>query len=138
MNLTSAIYAKLAGDPILTAMLATFEGAPAIFTNWPVPPNAARPYVLSAGDTSVAPFDELSATMGTDVLRDVAAIFDNTGSALAAEAAQRQIRAALHQQPLSIPGGLHLMTVAINAGVFPTDTTLIGRFVTFRIVSLEA
>jgi len=35
--LTEAIYDRLAGDGTLTSLLATYEGAPAIFTTDPVP-----------------------------------------------------------------------------------------------------
>jgi len=142
MNITQAIYDKLAGDSILTGLLATYGSdsppAPAIFTMFPVPPDAARPYIFTEGEDAVGNFDELAGDLGLDVIRSVAAYADNTGSALPIEAIARRIRTVLHRQSLVIPNGSHVQTICVSGPVVaPTDDTLVGRLLSFRIVAME-
>lgn len=143
MDITRAIYSKLTGDATLVGLIANYPagspGNPAIFTGWPVPPDATRPYVFSRGEVSTRAFDEINTDLGLDLLRDVFVIADNTGSELAVEAIARQVRTALHRQSLTIPDGRHVMTQCISGPfVAETDASLTGRGLTFRIVAMEA
>jgi len=148
VDLTQAIYDALSGDATLVSLLSTYGGAspsaPAIFTEWPVPEDAARPYVVSEGEVVAVPFDELSDGgsptyhLGIDVLRDVY-VFTDKRSGDDVEAIARRIRTVLHKQPLTIPDGSHIMTRCVSGPVpAPTDDTLRGRVLTFRIVAMEA
>lgn len=150
MDLTQAIYDALSGDATLVALLATYGSdsppAPAIFTSWPVPANATRPYIVSAGETGVSNFDELAPTggesppthLGLDALRDVHCYADNDGSASTIEAIARRIRKVLHRTALTVPNGSHIMTQCVSGPVLaPTDDSLVGRMLTFRIVAME-
>lgn len=136
MDITEAVYDRLMGYANLTALLASYNGSPAIFTNDTAPHDAARPYVIAPGNISEIPFDALNAT-GQRVTRDVRAYAENTGSALAIEAIARQVRQALHRAPLSATGGQVVRTLVIGGGVAPTDDTLVGRFITVEIVTRE-
>jgi len=142
MDITQGIYDKLAGDSVLTGLLATYGSdsppAPAIFTSFPVPPDAVRPFIFTEGEVAAGGFDELAGDLGLDVIRDVAAYANNTGSALAIEAIAQRIRTVLHRQPLTIPNGSHVMTICVSGPVVaPTDDTLVGRLLSFRIVAME-
>lgn len=142
MNLTQGIYDKLRGDATLTSLLASYpEGSPdgpAIFTGWPIPPDATRPYLWTRGEVSATHWDEINTVLGVDVLRDVYAFADNDGSEAAVETIARRVKTLLHRQSLTIPGGKHLMTICVSGPVVAdTDDTLTGRIVTFRIVAIE-
>ena len=142
MDITTGLYNKLKDDGTLVALLASYpSGSPdggAIFTAWPVPPDAERPYVYTRGDVAVTHFDEIHTNLGLDVIRDIFVVDDNTGSELAVEAIARRIRTLLHRQPLTIPDGSHIMTQCIGQTVAETDDSLTGRVLTFRIVAMES
>ncbi|MEM9043412.1 MAG: hypothetical protein AAGC81_01865 [Pseudomonadota bacterium] len=137
MNITDAVYNRLAADAGVVALLAAYNGAPAIFTNTTVPGDAPRPYLWSPGDTAGTTFDNLD-EFGRDVTRDVICIADDTGSSAPVEALKEAVYSAMHRQNLTVPGGRHVMTIFAGEGVAPTDDTLTGRFITFRIVIMEA
>lgn len=101
--ITAAIYNKLAGDATLTAMLSTYGGNPAIFTIDPAPGDATLPYIVSAGETSQAPFDTKT-SRGRDLIRDVRCYADADGSVITIEAIAERVRALLHRQSLTIAG----------------------------------
>ncbi len=143
MDITQAIFDKLVGDSELVALLGTFGSGsptePCIFTGWPVPPDAPRPYVYTRGAVSISSFDLLADDFGQDITRDVTAIADNTGSDAAIETIAERIRTLLHRQPLTVPSGVHVMTQCIQGPVVAeTDDSLTGRRLTFRIVVMEA
>ena len=66
MNLTEALYDRLTGDATLTALLATYNGDPAVFTTDPAPGDAELPYIVTAGHVSDEPFDTISFTAEGD------------------------------------------------------------------------
>jgi len=144
MDLTQGIYDKLTGDATLLGLIATYDAAgspsaPAIFTAWPVPPDATRPYVYTRGQVADGHFDEINTNLGRDVIRDVTVIADNTGSDDAVETIAERIRTLMHRQAMTIPDGSHIMTICIG-GPAPaeTDDSLTGRHLSFRIVAMEA
>lgn len=142
MDVTQAIYDKLTGDATLVALLAQYPSGspqnPAVFTSWPVPPDATRPYIYTRGSVADIHFDEINTNLGRDVTRDVTVIADNTGSDSAVETIAERIRVVLHRQPLTIPDGTHIMTQCIGGpAVAATDDSLTGRQLTFRIVAMQ-
>ncbi len=143
MDLTQAIYNKLSTDATLVALLANYPSgspqSPAIFTGWPVPPDATRPYIFTRGSVSDVPWDESADNFGRQVIRDVTAIADNTGTDDDIETIAERIRAVLHRQSLTLPIGTHVMTQCIDGPtVAETDDSLVGRRLTFRITAMEA
>lgn len=143
MDIAQAIHDKLAGDATLVALIANYPSgspqSPAIFTGWPVPPDATRPYIFTRGDVAVSSWDELASALGRVVLRDVTAIADNTGSDADIETIAERIRAVLHRTSLALPVGTHVMTQCIDGPtVAETDDSLTGRRLTFRITAMEA
>lgn len=144
MDITQGFYDKLVGDATLLGLIASYAPAgsptaPAIFTAWPVPPDAARPYVFTRGQVSDVHFDEINTNFGRDVLRDVTVIADNTGSSSDVETIAERIRTLMHRQSMTIPDGDHIMTICIGGPVpAETDDSLTGRRLTFRIVVMEA
>ena len=143
MDITQALYDKLSGDAALVALIANYPSgspqSPAIFTGWPVPPDATRPYIFTRGNVGVSSFDELASALGQQITRDVTAIADNTGSDADIETIAERIRALLHRTSLTLPVGTHVMTQCIDGpSVAETDDTLTERRLTFRITAMEA
>lgn len=136
MDVSTALHSELSGDGSLTALLATYKSAAAIFTSWPVPADAARPYVVSAGNVSDTHADELSGTLGRDFVRDVT-IVDDAANGNAVETIAEAVRAALHRKRLTITGARARRVICIGGSVAPTDPTLVGRILSFRIVAME-
>lgn len=101
--LTQAIYAKLAGDPDLIAMLASYNDLPAIFTVDPAPGDASLPYIVTAGEVAQSPFDTKT-TQGRRLVRDVRCYAHADGSAVVIEAIAERVRALLHRQKIEIDG----------------------------------
>ena len=144
MDITQGFYNKLVGDATLLGLIASYAAAgsptaPAIFTAWPVPPDATRPYVFTRGQVSDVHFDEINTNLGRDVVRDVTVIADNTGSSSDVETIAERIRTLMHRQSMTIPDGSHIMTICIGGPtVAETDDSLTGRRLSFRIVAMEA
>ena len=133
--ITRAIYERLAGDGTLTAMLATYEGGPGIFTTDPPPGNATLPYVVAAGEVSQAPFDTKTG-LGREVRRDVRCYTKAEGSASEVEAIAERIRALLHRHALAIDG--YETWVAECTGPTSVDEAeACGRIVSVRLLIVE-
>ena len=133
--LTEAIYDVLAGDPVLTGLLAVYNGEPAIFTTDPAPGDAVLPYIVTAGEVAQAPFDTKT-TRGRTVVRDVRCYTDATGSAAAVEAIAERVRALLHRQTLAITDFDWVM--AFCSGPMAADAQdAYGRIVTVTVTIEE-
>lgn len=132
MNLTQAIYNRMATDAQLTAQLATYRGAPAIFTADPVPAEAARPYVVSAGTVADVPFDTKT-TQGRQITRDIRIVADATGSLAALEAMAERVRTLFHRAPLGgIDGMENVVAEVAGLAMIPSDPTLYALTVNVR------
>lgn len=133
--LTQAIYDRLAGDGVLTAMLNTYGGAPAIFTTDPAPGDALPPYIVTAGEVAQEPFDT-KLSRGRTATRDVRCYTAAGGSAATVEAIAERVRALLHRQPLTIAD--HAWVMAECSGPQVADEQdAYGRIVTARITFQE-
>ena len=133
---TAAVQAVLAGDAALISQLASYEGAPAIFTALPIPVDAPFPCVVTAGNLADVAEDTLT-RRGRRITRDVAVYFPRTGSEAAVEDAAERIRVLFHKQPLSVAGFHHVMTLASGPLRTPDEGDEVGRVVTLQIVLQE-
>lgn len=100
---TEPFHDRLAGDAALQALLSTYEGLPAVFTTDPAPGEADLPYIVTAGEVSVAPFDTKT-TRGRALVRDIRCYASAAGSAVTVEAIAERARALFHRQELAIAG----------------------------------
>lgn len=142
MNLAKAFHDKLSADATLAGLLASYPSgspsSPAIFTAFPVPVDASRPYIVTSGDVGAASWDHLATITGEDVTRDVYIYADNTGSSATIDTIADRIKSVLHKQSLTIEGHKHVATYRVNGPITaPTDDTLIGRVITFRVIAQE-
>jgi hypothetical protein len=133
--LTQAIYDKLSGDAALTALIATYDGLPAIFTTDPAPGDAALPYIVSAGEISNTPFDTKNC-LGETVARDVRCYTDASGSAIVVEAIARRVRELLHRQSLTISGYNWIMSDCFGP-IVADEEHVYGRIVTVTVTAQE-
>jgi len=135
MNLTEAIYDRLTGDAALVALLAAYEGQPGVFTIDPAPERADLPFIVSAGNVTVAPYDTKT-TRGREVWRDVRCYADADGSVITVEAIAERVRALLHRQTIAVTD--FGMVVADCSGPIGADEQdAYGRVVTARFVLEE-
>ncbi len=135
MNLTAALYDRLAGDATLTGLLSTYQGGPAVFTVDPAPGDAALPYIVSAGAVSDMAFDTKTGG-GRDVRRDVRCYDTVSGSATRVEQIAERVRALLHRHRLEVDG--HETWVAEASGPIAADEdAAYGRVVSIRLLMVE-
>lgn len=135
MNLTTAVYERLAGDPTLAALLATYEGEPAIFTTDPAPGDASLPYIVTAGEVAQAPFDAKNAR-GREVYRDVRCYASASGSTVTVEAIAERVRTLLHRHRLEV-AGFETWVAAASGPIAADEEDAYGRIVTVRWILME-
>jgi hypothetical protein len=135
MNLTAALYDHLSGDATLVALLASYNGSPAIFTTDPAPGDAQKPYLVSAGHVVDLPFDTKT-TQGREVMRDVRCYAEADGSAVVVEAIAERVRALLHRQELVVSGFRWLVS-SVTGPVAADEGGAYGRIVTVTCKLME-
>lgn len=132
---TAAIYERLTEDATLVGLLATYGGAPAVFTADPAPGDATLPYIVSAGQVSDVAFDTKT-TRGRDVQRDVRCYAEIGGSVATIEAIAERVRELLHRHALVVDG--YETWIAQCSGPIQADEeAAYGRVVTVRLVMVE-
>jgi len=136
-QLTQGIFNYLVSDAGLAARLATysFDGVlrPAVFTDLPVPEDAAFPFVIVSGNITGTALDTMN-TMGAEITRDIG-VYDkaSAGQAILDDLAD-YVRSLLHFRPFSVP--LYRL-ISCGAGypvIAPTDQTVNGRLITVRFL----
>lgn len=135
MNLSAALYDRLAADAILEGLLADYNGSPAIFTVQPAPGDAVLPYIITAGQVVDLPWDT-KVSRGREVWRDLRCYAPASGSAVVVEAIAERVRVLLHRQPLVIEG--HTWVVSNVTGPITADERdAYGRIVTLSLKAQE-
>jgi hypothetical protein len=132
----NAVYARLISDTTLTNMLATYTDSggtvtPALFMNAPVPPKAARPWVVLAGFTMGDNFDTKDRP-GFEVESDILSVADVDGTSRVVAPIAYRVWSLLHKFYLDVSGFQNLISKAGPPIVAPTDETLIGRTIHAR------
>lgn len=135
MNLTGALYDLLAADGTLVALVADYNGSPAIFTTDPAPGDAVEPYIVAAGHVSDVPFDTKTEN-GREVQRDVRCYDKADGSAVTVEAMAERVRELLHRQPLLVDGFQWMLSECMGP-VVADERDAYARIVTVRWIAQE-
>ncbi|MBB4798014.1 hypothetical protein HNP32_001738 [Brevundimonas bullata] len=136
MNSTATIFARLAG---LASSLATYNGAPAIFSErapddfLDTPPT--KPFLIIAVPTRDEPMETFTET-GRLILQDVRGYQRDTGSGADLDTLMRAVRDLFHNRPseLTVTGG-RCDVCRVNGPMQSptTDPSLIGRRVSIRL-----
>jgi hypothetical protein len=132
---TAALYERMAGDPTLTGLLASYEGEPAIFTVDPAPGDAELPYIVTAGEVTDAPADTKT-TRGRELYRDVRCYAEADGSAVTVEAIAGRVRQLLHRQEILV-SGFEWILGECTGPITADERDAYGRIVTVRLVLEE-
>lgn len=135
MPITQATYNRMANDATLTAMLATYNGAPAIFTIDPAPGDAALPYIVSAGQPVDTAFDTKT-TRGRTLTRDIRCYAAADGSALLVESIAERVRELFHRQALTITGFVWIWAECTGP-IVADEQDAYGRVVSVRMTIEE-
>lgn len=134
--LTRAIYDVLAGDAMLAGLLNQYNGLPAVFTSDPAPGDAEPPYIVTAGEVAVTPFDSKT-TRGREMMRDVRCYDNATGGPVVIEAIAERVRFLLHRRALTIAG--HTWILSDCGGPTVADEPkYYGRILTIRAIAQES
>ena len=133
--LTQAVYDRLSGDAALVGMLASYEGAPAIFTIDPVPGDAVLPYVVSAGDVTDTSFDT-KIDRGRRIWRDVRCYATADGDAMPVEQIAERVRALLHRHILTVVG-YGVLVAECSGPIASNEQDAYGRIVTVKLIMME-
>ena len=135
MDLALSLVNRLNSDTAVTSKISSYNGSPSVFASWPVPPDASRPFIViqlvsyNAWDDAVV--------HGRDTLYDVGC-YCNSASGSDIHDLVESVRARIHKQQLSLDTGRFVKVVCTDVAPAPTDSSLIGMVLTFRILSMEA
>lgn len=141
MNSTATIFARLAG---VSASLATYNGAPAIFSErapddfLDTPPT--KPFLIIAVPTRDEPMETFTET-GRLIQQDVRGYQKDTGSGAELDAVMRTVRDLFHNRPgeLTVTGGKCDVCRVNGPMQSPTsDEAYIGRRVSIRLDLVQA
>ncbi len=135
MNLTLAMYERMAYDATLTGYLADYDSAPAVFTTDPAPGDAQLPYIVSAGEVVQRPFDTKN-SRGREVWRDIRCYTARSGSAVLVEQIAERVRSLFHRHALVVAGAETWVAEA-SGPVSADEEDAYGRIVTIRLVLME-
>ena len=133
--ITEAIHERLAGDAILSAMLNTYRGEPAVFTVDPAPGDAALPYIITAGAVSQGARDTKT-TLGREIVRDVRCYTAASGSSVVVEEMAERVRQLLHREPLVIANFVWILAEC-SGPIQADEQDAYGRIVSVRLLVEE-
>ena len=132
MSLSAALHARMVADAPLVALLASYDGQPAVFTVDPPPDNARLPYVITPGALATNPFDTKD-LRGRELYQDIRCYTARTGSTVLVEDIADRVRWLFHRRPLVVDGQPSLLTSVTGPRVATSDDAY-GRLLTVRVV----
>lgn len=133
--LTQAVYDRMVSDGTLVGLLASYKGGPAVFTQDPAPGDAARPFVVTAGEVAQGPFDTKT-TRGRRPFRDIRCYADADGDVMTIEAIAERVRALFHRYELPVDG-FGVLVATARGPVTADEKDVYGRVVTVEYILVE-
>lgn len=133
--LTEAVYDCLVGDATLVSMLATYRGAPAVFTIDPVPGDAKLPYIVTAGEVAQSPWDTKT-SRGRRAFRDIRCYAEASGTTVQVEAIAERVRELFHRFQLPV-SGFGVLVASAAGPVVADEEKVYGRIVTVEFLLVE-
>ena len=134
--LTQGIYDYLSSDPPLVGMLASYEGAPAIFTIDPVPGDAVLPYLVSSGDVADTSFDT-KLDLGRRIWRDVRYYATADGDSIPVEQIAERVRRLLHRHSLVVDG-YGVLVAECSGPRAANEQDVYRRIVTVKLIMMKS
>ena len=133
--ITEGFYDVMAADATLTALLATYNGSPAIFTVDPAPDDAELPYIVTAGEIVSSAFDTKT-TRGRELRRDVRCYAEADDSAVTVESMAERVYTLFHRQTIAIEG-FGVWVAECSGPIAADEEDAYGRVVTVRLLLVE-
>ena len=139
MNLSEAVYERMATDALLTSLVASYNGGPAIFTAQPVPDDAQLPFVVSVGQVSgsVDVPETSKQRTGTRIVRDVRIYARADGSYERIEAIAERVWELFERQMLTVTGWQSVRTRADRPVVIDNDGHIYGVVVSVSFAAVK-
>jgi len=131
-----SIQDVIAAVPAITALLATYNGVPAIFTAPPIPEDANLPAVVIEMPIAEGRV-ESKTTRGIMTTRDVNIYVDHQGSVVVLETLVDLVKKALHRKPVSWSGYAGWKLAVVRDAEAPTDDRILGRSLTVEVRAEE-
>lgn len=135
VDLSQPLYAALTGISDGITGLATYQGAPAVFTRRPVPIDCGFPLIITAGDVTHGDEDFIADEMAS-IVRDISVYGSKHADYRAVESIALDVRDLFHRNRESlIVSGWHVVDIRCR-GPVPTgddDDQTIGRVVTLQV-----
>lgn len=131
-DLDKAFYTRMKDDATLTALLATFESEPAIFTDDRIPAEAEAPYIHSHGNVSLTHADTKSEDL-EEITRDIGCYCDR-GQTAVLNAIATRVHDLFHRHALDIDSATTLIAEVSGPIPAPTDEFTIGAILTVRLL----
>ncbi len=113
-------------DTYLQDTLGVFRDSPCVFSTWPVPPQAPRPYIYCGGIVADAENGTKTEEI-RDHMRDVVIVDDASGDESRIDALGEYVRALFNRKPLTISGYANMIAKARGPMKHEVDPTLYGR-----------
>lgn len=135
VDLSQPLYAALTGVSDGITGLATYHGAPAVFTRRPVPIDCAFPLIITAGDVTHGDEDFIDAEMAS-IVRDIAVYGNKHNDYRTVETIALDVRDLFHRKRESlIVSGWNVVDIRCK-GPVPTaddDDQTVGRVVSLQV-----
>ncbi len=138
LHISDDIRTALLADASITALLGTWNGAPAVFTRRPPPNNAPYPQII-VNPVDVNDMDALVSRRSI-VEMDIAIYGQKSSDTRSVENLGLLVRSLFHRQRFSItPSGVSVVQIVCRGPlVGPTDdTNLLVRIVILRVTLKE-
>lgn len=138
----AAVFARLTGDAALTALLAEYSSAPAVFEDGAAPPDfehGESPIIIVGAPTHLNDDDTFSEAMRAEQIA-LRLYHKPVGASLPiVEAAERVRTLFKNWGPVAITGGTVIQTEVVGPSPAPTDDPSIdGRVVILSLLIKEA
>jgi len=133
MDITKAIYDRLASDAALVAWAATYGGGPGIFTEKKVPEDAHFPFVWSPDNIADTPVGN-KLQPAREIYRDIWFCERRTGDASSLRNAALRGRNLFDRPLMSVEGGTTIISSCSGPIPGETDDNIDALIITVRLV----
>jgi len=136
INPELAIYNLIVANTTLTALLATYSTAPAVFFSSRVPEDATYPYIWCPGRVGTEVTDTKD-QIGESFLLDLMVVIQQTGSTKILNQITRILKSTLHRQATTLTGGNHVGSLVSGPVPAPLTEDLVGTVLTLEYEFFE-
>lgn len=136
INPELAIYNLIVANTTLTALLATYSTAPAVFFSSRVPEDATYPYIWSPGRVGTSITDTKD-QIGENFLMDLMVVIQQTGSTKVLNQITRILKSTLHRKATTLTGGNHVGSLVSGPVPAPLTEDLVGTVLTLEYEFFE-